>query len=64
MNCSLCRQPMVQDGESITTYNTTRKRGSHDEYERSHYVCQACDVWVGIELPREKSVTAARTERN
>lgn len=55
---------MVQDGESITTYNTTRKRGSHDEYERSHYVCQACDVWVGIELPREKSVTAARTERN
>jgi hypothetical protein len=49
---------MNQDGAPTTTYNTTRERGSHDEYERTHYVCRACDVWVGIEMPRQKVPTA------
>lgn len=58
MDCPKCKKPMNQDGAPTTTYNTTRERGSHDEYERTHYVCRACDVWVGIEMPRQKVPTA------
>ncbi len=55
MDCPNCKQPMQIDGEPTTTYNQTKKRGRHDEYERTHFVCEKCDIWLGVEMPRQRS---------
>ena len=60
MDCPNCKKAMQMDGEPRTTFNNTKARGRHDEYERTQYVCQQCDIWLGIEVPQKSLQSQSR----
>ncbi len=50
MKCPKCGKEMV-----IKSQDTSHNSETEQEYDRIIYVCEADDVWITTEIPKEKS---------
>lgn len=50
MKCPKCNDEMKVIGPTEIHHNPTNSK----EYERNNYNCELCDVWVNVEVPKQK----------